>query len=115
MKPRRHPAGRSASVDAAGHVTISDAGDLGDHLGDNRPENAENVTALERLAPKSVAQRVAAHRARKAGRHAATLSWEREDWRFFTNARTLPQKAGCQPSLAWNAAEAAVIEQLLAA
>ena len=40
---------------------------------------------------------MADHRRREANR-AATLSWEREDWRLFVAVRTLPQKAGCQPA-----------------
>jgi DNA topoisomerase 6 subunit A-like protein len=73
-----------------GNVTFWETG----HLDDTLPPS---VTLEKQAPPKSAgARRVARHRQRKANR-AATLVWERADWRLFLNPRTLPQKAGCQP------------------
>src|SRR6516225_1156304 len=48
--------------------------------------------------PTAAAERMRRMRARRAGQAGTSpLIFERDDWRLLIEARTWPQKAGCQP------------------
>ena len=48
----------------------------------------------------TAAERMRRMRARKKEAVASPILYERPDWRLFLDKRTLPQKAGCEISLA---------------